>query len=103
MLLAQPFDVVARPNRSAKTHEPASLPAGLSCRCDTPSVRGLRRVFEAQVTRQVVVVDLGDRVVERPLSADPVTVLKGKYAGRGPSADAARRGRGGRCRASNTS
>jgi AbrB family looped-hinge helix DNA binding protein len=41
-------------------------------------------------TRQVVVVDLGDRVVVRPMSADPVAALKGKYAGRGPSADAAR-------------
>jgi len=41
-------------------------------------------------TRQVVVVDLGDRVVMRPLSADPVAALKGKYVDRGPSADAAR-------------
>lgn len=41
-------------------------------------------------TRQVVVVDLGDRVVVRPMSADPVAALKGKYADRGPSADAAR-------------
>jgi len=41
-------------------------------------------------TRQVVVVDLGDRVVMRPISEDPIAVLKGKYADRGPSADAAR-------------
>jgi AbrB family looped-hinge helix DNA binding protein len=41
-------------------------------------------------TRRVVVVDLGDRVVVRPISADPVAALKGKYADRGPSADAAR-------------
>jgi AbrB family looped-hinge helix DNA binding protein len=41
-------------------------------------------------TRQVVVVDLGDRVVMRPISEDPVAALKGKYADRGPSADAAR-------------
>jgi AbrB family looped-hinge helix DNA binding protein len=41
-------------------------------------------------TRQVVVVDLGDRVVMRPLSENPVAALKGKYAGRGPSSDAAR-------------
>jgi AbrB family looped-hinge helix DNA binding protein len=41
-------------------------------------------------TRQVVVVDLGDRVVMRPMSDAPIAALKGKYAGRGPSADAAR-------------
>jgi len=41
-------------------------------------------------THQVFVVDLGDRIVMRPLSEDPVTETKGKYAGRGPSADAAR-------------
>jgi AbrB family looped-hinge helix DNA binding protein len=41
-------------------------------------------------TRQVVVVDLGDRVVMRPISEDPVAALKGKYADLGPSADAAR-------------
>lgn len=40
--------------------------------------------------RQVVVVDLGDRVVMRPKFEDPVAALKGKYADRGPSADAAR-------------
>lgn len=39
---------------------------------------------------RVVVVDLGDRVVVRPLPNDPVGSLRGKYAGRGPSSDAAR-------------
>jgi bifunctional DNA-binding transcriptional regulator/antitoxin component of YhaV-PrlF toxin-antitoxin module len=39
---------------------------------------------------RVVVVDLGDRVVLRPLSEDPVGHLTGKYR-RGPSTDAARR------------
>jgi AbrB family looped-hinge helix DNA binding protein len=41
-------------------------------------------------TRQVVVVDLGDRVVMRPISEDPVAALKGKYADLWPSADAPR-------------
>ena len=41
-------------------------------------------------TRLVVMVDLGDRVVVRPISADPVAALKGKYVDRGPSADTAR-------------
>lgn len=41
-------------------------------------------------TRRVLVVDLGDRVVVRPISDDPVAALQGKYAGRGPTADAAR-------------
>jgi len=40
---------------------------------------------------QVVAVDLGDRVVLRPLPSDPVAALSGKYRGRGPSTDAARR------------
>ena len=39
----------------------------------------------------VVVVDLGDRVVLRPLPADPVADLQGKYRGRGPSTERARR------------
>ena len=42
-------------------------------------------------TRRVVVVDLGDRVVMRPLSDDPVSDLEGKYQVRGPSVDQARR------------
>jgi AbrB family looped-hinge helix DNA binding protein len=41
-------------------------------------------------TRQVSVVDLGDRVVMRPISEDPIVALKGKYANRGPSTDSAR-------------
>jgi AbrB family looped-hinge helix DNA binding protein len=41
-------------------------------------------------TRRVSVVDLGDRVVMRPISDDPVAALQGKYARRGPPADAAR-------------
>lgn len=40
---------------------------------------------------RVVVVDLGDRVVVRPLPDEPVKALRGKYAGRGPDSDAARR------------
>lgn len=40
---------------------------------------------------QVVVVDLGDRVVLRPLPAEPVSELRGKYRRRGPSSDRIRR------------
>jgi len=40
--------------------------------------------------RQVVVVDLGDRVVMRPLAPDAVGELEGKYRGRGPRTDRAR-------------
>lgn len=40
---------------------------------------------------KVIVVDLGDHVVIRPAIADPVRQLRGKYAGRGPSADESRR------------
>jgi bifunctional DNA-binding transcriptional regulator/antitoxin component of YhaV-PrlF toxin-antitoxin module len=40
----------------------------------------------------VVVVDLGDRVVVRPLPADPIADLVGKYEGVGPSTLEARRG-----------
>lgn len=39
---------------------------------------------------RVVVVDLGDRVVMRPLPDEPVRSLRGKYADRGPSSEAAR-------------
>ena len=42
-------------------------------------------------TDRVVVVDLGSRIVMRPVADDPVGELVGKYAGRGPSSDAARR------------
>ena len=41
-------------------------------------------------TRRVIVVDLGDRVVLRPLGDDPLGELEGKYRGRGPSTDRAR-------------
>ena len=40
--------------------------------------------------RRVIVVDLGDRVVMRPVPDEPVTDLEGKYKGRGPSSDRAR-------------
>jgi AbrB family looped-hinge helix DNA binding protein len=41
-------------------------------------------------TRQVIVVDLGDRVVMRPAPEQPIGALEGKYRGRGPAADSAR-------------
>lgn len=41
-------------------------------------------------TRQVLVVDLGDRVVMRPLGDRPLQELRGKYSGRGPRTDQAR-------------
>jgi len=41
-------------------------------------------------TRQVVVVDLGDRVVMRPATPDPVDAIKGKYRGRGPDSERTR-------------
>jgi bifunctional DNA-binding transcriptional regulator/antitoxin component of YhaV-PrlF toxin-antitoxin module len=41
--------------------------------------------------RRVIVVDLGDRVVMRPASDTPVAELEGKYKGRGPASDEARR------------
>lgn len=40
--------------------------------------------------RRVVVVDLGDRVVMRPLVEDPVGALEGRYRQRGPRTDRAR-------------
>lgn len=40
---------------------------------------------------RVVVVDLGDRIVVRPMPTDPVGALVGKYGGRGPSTTLARR------------
>ena len=39
----------------------------------------------------VTVVDLGDRVVVRPSPGDPVRELRGKYRGRGPDSETARR------------
>lgn len=41
--------------------------------------------------RQVLVVDLGDRIVVRPVGDQPVEELRGKYAGRGPRTDRGRR------------
>jgi len=42
------------------------------------------------MTDRVVVVDLGDRIVMRPLPNEPVRALVGKYRGRGPSTSMAR-------------
>lgn len=42
-------------------------------------------------TRRVVVVDLGDRIVMRPLGDRPAEDLEGKYRRVGPSTDQARR------------
>lgn len=42
-------------------------------------------------TRHVLVVDLGDRVVMRPVGAEPVEELRGKYAKQGPPTSRARR------------
>ena len=41
--------------------------------------------------RKVLVVDLGDRVVVRPLPDEPIEALRGKYRGRGPATDTVRR------------
>jgi hypothetical protein len=41
--------------------------------------------------RRVLVVDLGDHLVVRPMPEDPIGALQGKYAGRGPSSTEARR------------
>lgn len=41
-------------------------------------------------TKEVTVVDLGDRVVMRPLPPDPIGALKGKYKGRGLRTDRTR-------------
>jgi len=41
--------------------------------------------------RRVVVVDLGDRVVMRPLPDDAIEGLEGKYRKEGPTTDQARR------------
>ena len=40
---------------------------------------------------RVVVVDLGDRVVVRPMPDEPVGALEGKYRRKDPSTDRARR------------
>jgi bifunctional DNA-binding transcriptional regulator/antitoxin component of YhaV-PrlF toxin-antitoxin module len=40
---------------------------------------------------RMLVLDLGDRIVMRPLPDDPLGEIRGKYRGRGPSTDEARR------------
>lgn len=40
---------------------------------------------------QVVVVDLGDRVVVRPMPDEPIEQLRGKHRRHGPSSDRIRR------------
>lgn len=47
-----------------------------------------RRRWNAE---QILVVDLGDHVVMRPLPDDPTGALYGRYAGKGPTAAQARR------------
>ncbi|MGQ0623040.1 MAG: AbrB/MazE/SpoVT family DNA-binding domain-containing protein [Sporichthyaceae bacterium] len=42
-------------------------------------------------TRKVLVVDMGDLVVMRPVSDDPIGEMAGKYAGRGLSSEEMRR------------
>jgi hypothetical protein len=43
-------------------------------------------------TRNVIVIDLGDRVVVRPApDEDTIDALQGKYAGRGPDTAGARK------------
>jgi len=42
-------------------------------------------------TRRVVVVDLGDRVVMRPMPDDAIEGMEGKYREQGPTTDQARR------------
>lgn len=42
-------------------------------------------------TDRVIVVDLGDRVVMRPVADDPIAAVVGKYAGSREPSDAARR------------
>jgi AbrB family looped-hinge helix DNA binding protein len=42
-------------------------------------------------TRRVIVVDLGDRIVMRPLPGSPIADLEGKYRDQGPSSERARR------------
>ena len=41
--------------------------------------------------KDVMEVDLGDRIVMRPVPAEPLEDLRGKYRGRGPSTERARR------------
>lgn len=39
---------------------------------------------------RVVIVDLGDRLIIRPLSDDPISNLRGRYRGQGPPTSTAR-------------
>ncbi len=54
-------------------------------------VRARWRADARVVAGKVRIIDLGDRVVVAPVFEDPVAALRGKYAGRGPGADEARR------------
>ncbi len=42
-------------------------------------------------TRDVSIVDLGDRIVVSPVPEDPVAAFRGSFAGRGPTSEEARR------------
>ena len=42
-------------------------------------------------TREVAIVDLGDRIVVSPLPEDPIAAFRGSFAGRGPSSEELRR------------
>ncbi len=54
-------------------------------------VRARWRADTRVVAGKVRVVDLGDRVVVAPVFEDPVSALRGKYAGQGLKVDDARR------------
>ena len=47
---------------------------------------------------RMLVVDLGDRIVMRPMPDDPIGDLQGKYRGRGPGTEHAATGPVGICR-----
>jgi hypothetical protein len=42
-------------------------------------------------TRQVSIVDLGDKIIVSPLADDPIAALRGAFAGRGRSSEELRR------------
>ena len=48
----------------------------------------IRRRWNA---RAVLIDDLGDHIVVRPVPEDPIARFRGRFAGRGPSSDEARR------------
>jgi len=54
-------------------------------------VRARWRADTRVVAGKVRIVDLGDRVVVAPVFEDPVSALRGKYAGRGRRVEEARR------------